>query len=180
LASTLGDSLIIHLSALGRLAISISAIVLVWNSEGFGATGSDAKADYGYNYGAVCVFAELVEGYNLPRLDQDSLFDTRHFTRVSVSHEGGVTSEIYTYFGDRITGQIVKRNGYAHFRTAHIDSTKVPYAMRSKTSVLALLEVERKETTGDVLSLGCETHTVTFGFSDDILKYIEFETGDVD
>jgi hypothetical protein len=139
--------------------------------------------DYGYDYDGVCVFAELVEGYQLPTLSKNFYSDTKHFKMKSTEKEpNGETIEVYSYSGPGISAEIIGWPAKAFFlwHSALMDPSRLPEAMRDKRNIVGFLEIAHDKSTGDVISLGCETHTVTFHFDKDRLIYVEFDNGIVD
>jgi hypothetical protein len=139
--------------------------------------------DYGYDYNGVCVFAELVEGYQLPILSKNSKSDTKHFKMKTTEKEpNGETVEVYSYAGPGISAEIIGWPAKAFFlwHSARMDPSRLPEAMRDKRNIVGFLEIAHDKSTGDVISLGCETHTVTFHFDKDRLIYVEFDHGIVD
>lgn len=138
---------------------------------------------YGYDYDGLGVFAELVEGYQLPALSKNFYSDTKHFKMKTTEREpNGETIDVCTYSGPGISAEIIGWPAKAFFlwHSARMDPNRLPEAMRDKRNIVGFLEIAHDKSTGDVISLGCETYTVTFHFDKDRLHYVEFDHGIVD
>ncbi len=134
--------------------------------------------DYGYDYDAVCVFAELVEGYQLPTLSKDFYSDRKHFRLKTKTREpNGKAIDVYSYSSTGVSAEVIGWPAEAFFlwHSARMDPSRFPEAMRDRRNIVGFLEIVHGKSTGDVVSLGCESHTVTFYFDNDRLLYVEFE-----
>jgi hypothetical protein len=130
--------------------------------------------DYGYDYDSVCVFAELAEGYQLPVLSKNFYSDTEHFSLKGTERgPNEKNSERYSYSNAGISAEVLLWPTQAYFRWSRMDPSRLPEVMRVRQNMVSLLSVARDKSTGDVASLGCETHTVIFHFDKDRLLYVE-------
>jgi hypothetical protein len=138
------------------------------------------RQDYGYNYTAICVFAETVQTYALPDLRPESFRNRMHLRRIRDSRNTSVMEEEYAYADGVVTGVVIKQADHAYFRSFRLDANHVPLTMRLKQGVLSIFEVDNKETSGDALSMGCETYTVLFHFDAAKVKSIDFFNANLD
>jgi hypothetical protein len=136
-------------------------------------------SDYGYDYPAVCVFVELIEGYQLPSLRGDFYADTRHFRKIRderVTNDQGKVEAwgVYSYNSPGLSGEVLQRPDGPVFLKFRLSSERLPRLFRSKKYVLDLLAVSPEKSAGDSVALACETHTVTFRTDHDQIQYIDF------
>lgn len=136
--------------------------------------------DYSYNYGSLCIFAQLVTGYVLPDLHSDWYKDTAHFTKQSLTTNKNDNTEIYIYHSAGISGEILKKGNFASFTSALIDAKKLPVMFSDKTTLLSSLQVANPKRIGDHLSISCEIYTINFYFHADRIDALRIFFASVD
>jgi len=139
----------------------------------------------GYNYGAVCLFADLVAGYTLPtltpRFTTDPHFHLAHVYKTPSSSNKLEDWKYYSYTKAGVQGEVVQRPSQPpYFHQFRHNDTALPAGWRTRQDVIAAFYIDPKHSTGDPISLACETYTVNFHFEQDRLRYVEVQIGMID
>ena len=116
-------------------AAALSDVAHGQSASATAASPSSNAPNRDYDYQAVCVFAELVEGYVLPALDDRFFRSNARLKQLpSVPSSVGVERR-YEYRGD---GFVSTTRGYgskARFEFARIEASRIPRGLRSKDSL---------------------------------------------
>ena len=142
-------------------------------------TASDL--DRGYDYLALCVFAETVTGYVLPALDSRLLRDRR--VRKVPGHPSGQTYAIepFTFTGDGVVGTILRESQFdptltnLRIESLRVEARRIPAQLRSRDYLLGKLGVARSPPKpSSNFKAYCEQWTVSLQFTGNALEWAEF------
>ena len=130
--------------------------------------------DRGYDYDAVCVFAEVVAGYVLPALDNRFFRQSKGLKKLPATSKAAWYRDAYGYVGDGVTGVILRKDSDAFFQSFRIEGKRFPKALRSQQHLLDLLDWRDDPGNADDVPLGCEQWTVRLHFNGNTLTFGEF------
>ena len=115
-----------------------------------------------------------------PRFNADPHLRFKQVEKVP-DYKGYEEWKLYTYKKAGVQGEVVKRpTGLAYFYQFRINSKELPRNWQRRGDVVGALSIEPKQSSGNTISLGCETYTVDFHFDNDQLRYVEIYIASVD